>query len=156
MAPSLRNQTVRSLDLAGRRVRLASLVDSDYEGWHAVRVRCRDWLVPWEPRSKGAPVAPEDRGSFMSRCAMRERERQLGSGFGFGIFVDGRFGGEITLSSIQRGPFQSGAIGYWIDEGLAGLGLVPESVVVVLQFALFLRLRVPSVRCTHCNDCCSR
>ena len=48
MAPSLRNQTVRSLDLAGRRVRLASLVDSDYEGWHAVRVRCRDWLVPWE------------------------------------------------------------------------------------------------------------
>lgn len=66
---------------------------------------------------------------------MRERERQLGSGFGFGIFVEGRFAGEITLSSVQRGPFQNGAIGYWIDEELAGSGLVPEAVVVVLQFA---------------------
>ncbi len=66
---------------------------------------------------------------------MRERERQLGSGFGFGIFVEDRFAGEITLSSIQRGPFQNGSIGYWIDEELAGSGLVPEAVVVVLQFA---------------------
>jgi ribosomal-protein-alanine N-acetyltransferase len=66
---------------------------------------------------------------------MRERERQLGSGFGFGIFVEGRFGGEITLSSIQRGPFQNGSIGYWIDQDLAGSGFVPEAVVVVLQFA---------------------
>ncbi len=66
---------------------------------------------------------------------MRERERQLGTGFGFGIFLEGRFAGEITLSSIQRGPFQNGAIGYWIDEELAGSGLVPEAVVVVLQFA---------------------
>jgi ribosomal-protein-alanine N-acetyltransferase len=66
---------------------------------------------------------------------MRERERQLGSGFGFGIFLEGRFAGEITLSSIQRGPFQNGSIGYWIDEELAGMGLTPEAVVVVLQFA---------------------
>ena len=66
---------------------------------------------------------------------MRERERQMGSGFGFGIFFEGRFCGEITLSSIQRGPFQNGFIGYWIDEDMAGSGLIPEAVVVVLQFA---------------------
>ena len=39
------------------------------------------------------------------------------------------------MSSIQRGPFQSGVIGYWIDEALAGRGLVPEAVVVTLRFA---------------------
>ena len=111
------------------------MVESDYEAWLAVRTRCRKWLVPWEPRSKGAPLAPEDAASFSARCGMRERERQLGSGFGFGIFLEGRFAGEITLSSIQRGPFQSGSIGYWIDEELAGSGLIPEAVVVVLQFA---------------------
>jgi ribosomal-protein-alanine N-acetyltransferase len=66
---------------------------------------------------------------------MRERERQLGSGFGFGIFFEGRFTGEVTLSSIQRGPFQNGSIGYWIDEEAAGQGLIPEAVVVVLKFA---------------------
>jgi hypothetical protein len=42
---------------------------------------------------------------------MRERERELGSGFGPGIFFEGRFCGEITLFSIQRGPFQNGSIG---------------------------------------------
>jgi ribosomal-protein-alanine N-acetyltransferase len=134
-SPSLRAPAVRSLELPGWRIRLATLIDADYESWHAVRVRCRNWLVPWEPRSKGAPPAPEDAASFSARCGMRERERQLGSGFGFGIFYDRRFCGEITLSSIQRGPFQNGSIGYWIDEEMAGAGLIPEAVVVVLQFA---------------------
>jgi ribosomal-protein-alanine N-acetyltransferase len=59
----------------------------------------------------------------------------MGSGFGFGIFFEGRFVGEITLSSIQRGPLQSAFVGYWIDEAVAGLGLMPESVVTVLQYA---------------------
>jgi len=135
MTPSLRAPLVRSLELPGWRIRLATLVESDYEAWLAVRTRCRSWLVPWEPRSKGAPLPPVDAVSFSARCGMRERERQLGSGFGFGIFVEGRFGGEITLSSIQRGPFQNGSIGYWIDQDLAGSGFVPEAVVVVLQFA---------------------
>ena len=143
-SPSLRAPVVRSLELPGWRVRLATLVEGDYEAWHAVRSRCRSWLVPWEPRSKGAPLAAEDVASFVARCGMRERERQLGSGFGFGIFSDGRFCGEITLSSIQRGPFQNGSIGYWIDEEMAGTGLIPEAVVVVLQFA-FETLRLHRV-----------
>ncbi len=100
--------------------------------------------MPWEPRSKGAPLPPEDAASFAARCTMRERERQLGTGFGFGIFVEGRFAGEVTLSSIQRGPFQNGSIGYWIDRGAGRSGLVPEAVVVVLQFA-FETLRLHRV-----------
>ena len=74
-------------------------------------------------------------GQLAARCALRERERQIGSGFGFGIFVGERFVGELTLSSIQRGPFQSGSIGYWIDRDWAGQSLVPEAVVVTLRFA---------------------
>ena len=135
MSAMLRSPAVRSLELNGRRVRLATLIEADYPAWLEVRNRCRDWLVPWEPRSKGAPLPAEDQASFSARCAMRERERQLGSGFDFGIFHEGRFAGEVTLSSIQRGPFQNGSIGYWVDQDLAGIGLVPESVVVVLQFA---------------------
>ncbi|MDA8314833.1 MAG: GNAT family protein [Actinomycetota bacterium] len=123
------------LELAGRRVLLRTLTEADYEAWVEVRARCREWLLPWEPRPKGAPPASEDRASFAARCALRERERQLGTGYGFGIFVGRRFAGEITLSSIQRGPFQTGHIGYWIDRDLAGHGYVPEAVVVVLAFA---------------------
>ncbi len=124
-----------ALELVGRRVRLRTLAEPDYDAWYEVRTRCRQWLVPWEPRPAGSPPAGEDRLSFASRCAARERERQLGGGYGFGIFVSGRLAGEITLSSIQRGPFQSAFLGYWIDQELAGLGLVPEATVVVLRFA---------------------
>ncbi|MDA8294957.1 MAG: GNAT family protein [Actinomycetota bacterium] len=134
MMPRARPAT-EVLELAGRRVRLRSLTEQDYPAWIEVRRRCHDWLVPWEPRPAGAPPAPEDASSFGVRCGMRERERQLGTGFGFGIFVDGSFAGEITLSSVQRGPFQQAFIGYWVDQQLAGQGLVPESVVVVLRFA---------------------
>ena len=132
------------LELPGRRLSLRTLLESDHAAWSEVRSRCRDWLVPWEPRPAGMPAASEDRASFAARCALRERERQIGSGFGFGIFVDDRFAGEVTLSSIQRGPFQSASIGYWIDRELAGQGLVPEAVVVTLRFA-FETLRLHRV-----------
>jgi ribosomal-protein-alanine N-acetyltransferase len=66
---------------------------------------------------------------------MRERERQLGTGYGFGIFAGGRLVGELTLSSVQRGPFQGASIGYWVDHAQAGRGYVPEAVAVALGFA---------------------
>jgi [ribosomal protein S5]-alanine N-acetyltransferase len=130
-----RSSVIDPVVLRGRRVVLRTLTDNDFEGWSEVRVRCHDWLVPWEPRVAGTALPPEDFRNFSARCALRERERQLGSGFGFGIFVGGRFAGELTLSSIQRGPFQCASVGYWIDEALAGRGYVPEGVVACLRFA---------------------
>jgi ribosomal-protein-alanine N-acetyltransferase len=132
------------ITLHGRRIVLRTMSEQDYDAWHEVRKRCRDWLLKWEPRSAHASHLAEDRRSFVSRCAIRERERQIGTGFGFGIFVDGRFVGEITLSSIQRGPLQSAYIGYWIDEAVAGQGLMPEAVVTMLQYA-FESLRLHRV-----------
>jgi [ribosomal protein S5]-alanine N-acetyltransferase len=123
------------LELVGWRLRLRTLTEEDYDAWYEVRARCRDWLVPWEPRPAGAPPTPEDRASFGVRCAARERERQMGTGYGFGLFVEGRFAGEITLSSIQRGPFQNAFVGYWVDRSLAGNGLASEATVLLLRFA---------------------
>lgn len=129
--------------LFGRRVLLRPLVVTDFNAWREVRRRNVDWLTKWEPsRPPGAPDVIEDRDAFTVRCHARQRERQLGAGFGFGIFVDGELSGEVNLSSVQRGPFQSGTVGYWIDEARAGNGYMPEAVVVVLRYAFEeLRLR---------------
>ncbi|MDQ2754928.1 MAG: GNAT family N-acetyltransferase, partial [Actinomycetota bacterium] len=81
------------------------------------------------------PDATEDRRVFAARCGARERERQLGTGYGFGIFAEGRFAGEINLSSVQRGPYQNAYVGYWIDEAMAGRSYTPEAAVVLSRFA---------------------
>lgn len=126
----------RSGALFGRRVMLRPIVLADFAAWREVRERCGDWLTRWEPaRLPHQPDVTQDRDAFAVRCSARHRERQLGTGFGFGIFADGRFAGEINLSSIQRGPFQNAYVGYWIDERWAGQGLMPEAVVVLARFA---------------------
>jgi ribosomal-protein-alanine N-acetyltransferase len=125
--------------LTGRRVLLRPLVPTDFEAWREVRLRSREWLVKWEPRPlPGQPDATEDRRVFAARCGARERERQLGSGYGFGIFVGPdreQFAGEINLGTVQRGPYQNAYVGYWIDEAVAGNSYVPEAFVVLCRFA---------------------
>lgn len=122
--------------LIGRRIVLRSLVPEDFPQWREVRRRNEDWLTQWEPsRVQGAPDVVEDRNAFVLRCHARDRERQLGTGYGFGVFVGGSFAGEINLSSVQRGPFQSGYVGYWIDQVQAGKSYTSEAVVVLSRYA---------------------
>jgi [ribosomal protein S5]-alanine N-acetyltransferase len=129
--------------LTGRRITLRPLVAADFAAWQEVRRRNDAWLTPWEPaRNPNLPDVVESGEAFGMRCSARERERQLGTGFGFGIFAADREGGrqkgfcgEINLSSVQRGPFQSAYVGYWIDSACAGQGYMPEAVVLVARFA---------------------
>jgi len=122
--------------LTGRRVTLRPLAVGDFAAWQEVRRRNADWLLKWEPkRVPGAPDPVESRDAFAMRCGARQRERQLGTGFAYGIFVGSAFAGEINLSIVQRGPFQSSYVGYWIDEACAGQGLMPEAVVCMCRSA---------------------
>jgi ribosomal-protein-alanine N-acetyltransferase len=109
----------------------------DWDGWRDVRHRSRDWLEVWEPRPEpGASDPVTDREAFRARCGAWDRQRHFDAAYGFGLFLrDGRFAGEASLGSVQRGPFQSAFIGYWIDEALAGRGYVPEGVVLLIRHA---------------------
>jgi ribosomal-protein-alanine N-acetyltransferase len=120
--------------LFGRRVVLRPLVPADFAAWRDVRRRNVDWLTKWEPtRLAGQPDVIEDPHAFAVRCSARERERQMGAGYGFGVFAEGEFAGEVNLSSIQRGPFQNAYVGYWIDEAKAGNAYTSEALVAVFR-----------------------
>lgn len=123
--------------LASPRVVLRPLEMADFRAWRAVRIRNREWIEPWEPGTDpdvGDQLA--DRSVFRSRCVVGPRQRPLDSVYPFGIFLHtGELVGEVHLSDIRRGPFQNATVGYWIDQGYAGIGLMPEAVCLVLQFA---------------------
>lgn len=121
--------------LVSRRTVLRPLTGADFEAWREVRRANVDWLTRWEPRrAANSPDVIESRDAFAVRCSARQREWQLGTGFGFGLFLDGAFAGEVNINCVQRGPFQNAYMGYWIDHRVAGLGYVPEAVVAVLRF----------------------
>ncbi len=140
----------RSFELQGRRVTLRPLRGDDFDQWSEVRIRSHDWFTKWEPEHlTGIPDPAWDRHAFENRNAARDREWQLGTGYGFGLFIKGDFAGEVNLSCVLRGPFQNAYIGYWIDESRAGHGYVPESVAMLFRFAFddlgLHRVQIPIV-----------
>jgi ribosomal-protein-alanine N-acetyltransferase len=126
----------RDASLVGPRVVLRALDGDDFEAWRDIRLRCRDWLEPWEPLPEpGSPDPVSDREAFRARCGAWERQRQFDTAYGYGLFLrDGTLLGEVSLGSVLRGPFQSGFIGYWIDEKHAGNSYVPEGVALVIRY----------------------
>lgn len=119
----------------GSRVVLRPLRADDFDAWSEVRLRCRAWLEAWEPYPEPGTADPAvDRDAFRARCNAWDRQRHFDAAYGYGLFLaDGRFAGEISIGSVQRGPFQMGYLGYWIDQALAGRGYTPEGVVLALR-----------------------
>ena len=122
--------------LYGKRVMLRPLALTDWDDWFEVRRRNEAWLTPWEPLRPANLLDPtKHRDAFASRCTARDRDRQMGAAYGFGVFVGSRLVGEINLNGIVRGASQMGTIGYWIDREAAGHRYTAEGVVVLAKFA---------------------
>jgi ribosomal-protein-alanine N-acetyltransferase len=137
--PSMSAAAIR---LYGRRLMLRPLQPNDWPQWAEVRQRNEQWLTPWEPLRPANLLDPtRDREAFMSRCSARDRDRQMGVAYGFGVFVGNELAGEINLNNVARGALQSGTVGYWIDRAQAGQRYTAEGVVMVAKFA-FEQLRL--------------
>jgi ribosomal-protein-alanine N-acetyltransferase len=124
-------------ELIGGRVMLRPLRVDDWDAWREVRLRCREWLEKWEPLPEPGSTDPAlEREAFRARCGAWDRQRHFDAAYGFGLFLlDGRLAGEVSLGSVQRGPFQMGYIGYWVDEALAGNNYIPEGVTLMMRHA---------------------
>jgi ribosomal-protein-alanine N-acetyltransferase len=65
------------------------------------------------------------------------REARAGRMLPFAIDLDGELVGQLTVSGIAWGSLRSGQIGYWVDRRVAGRGITPTAVAMVVDHCFF-------------------
>ncbi|MDH6577038.1 ribosomal-protein-alanine N-acetyltransferase [Kitasatospora sp. MAP5-34] len=107
----------------------------DQNAWQEVSRRNRDWLRRWEAT---VPPAPPGRGG--TRPSYRQMVRYLRGEAGAGrmlpfvVLHQGRLVGQLTVGGITWGSMCSANVGYWVDEGVAGRGIMPTAVALAVDY----------------------
>ncbi|MFL6238657.1 MAG: GNAT family N-acetyltransferase [Actinomycetes bacterium] len=117
-------------------VRLRPLRRRDARAWCELRRRNAAWLTPWEstlPFTSYVSVDAANRATYRGMLRMLRRQARAGVGLPFAIDYDGRLAGQVTVSSIVRGSLHSASVGYWVDEAVAGHGVAPTAVALVVD-----------------------
>jgi ribosomal-protein-alanine N-acetyltransferase len=71
---------------------------------------------------------------------VRESRRQARRGLGlpFVVTYDDRLVGQVTVTGITWGSARWGQVGYWIDRAVAGRGITPIAVALVVDHCFFV------------------
>jgi ribosomal-protein-alanine N-acetyltransferase len=125
------------VSLADGRVGLRPLRMRDAAAWSEVRIRNEQWLSPWEGRPESQPPSTwAERHSpvvFTAMLRTLRRESRAGRSLPLAVTYDGRLAGQVTASNVVRGAFDSAAVGYWVDGALAGRGVLPTALALLVD-----------------------
>ena len=123
--------------LAHGNIGVRPLRSRDAALWSEIRVRNEVWLAPWEGRAPSQPRASwRDRHSpavFTAMLRHQRKEARAGRLLPFAVTVEGRLVGSVTVGGITRGASDSGYVGYWVDESVAGRGVLPTALALILD-----------------------
>lgn len=106
----------------------------DAAAWVELRVRNHAWLAPWEATPPGSPYVerPTQLGYAVMLRGLR-RQARLGESLPFAVTYAGRLAGQLTIGGIVRGSLNSGYAGYWLDEAVAGRGVMPTALALAVD-----------------------
>lgn len=107
----------------------------DSHAWHEVYERNREWLRPWE-----ATVPPGTHGArptFRAMVRYLRAEASAGRMLPFVITYDGQLVGQLTVAGIAYGSMCAAHVGYWVDEAVAGRGVVPTALAMATDHCFF-------------------
>jgi ribosomal-protein-serine acetyltransferase len=91
----------------------------------ASRPELRKWL-PWVDATK----SPEDSKAFIAGSSDKRNE---GQEFGYGIIVDGKIAGHV---SIMNPMMESAEVGYWVATDVAGKGFATVATKAISELGL--------------------
>lgn len=117
-------------------LRLRPIALSDRRDWRRVRQRNIAWLSRWDATTPpGADARPRTFGAMVRAM---QREARAGRQLPFAVEYDGDFVGQLTVNNIVRGSAQFASMGYWIDQGHAGKGLMTRAVAMAADHCFFV------------------
>lgn len=122
----------------GVEIELGPLQRRDAREWLQLRRRNRAWLTEWEAT---APDGTPNAVRFPVLVRHYNREGRDGRMLPFAIRCEGRLVGQLHLFGISGGSLQSAAAGYWVDERMAGRGVIPTALALAGDHA-FAELRL--------------
>jgi ribosomal-protein-alanine N-acetyltransferase len=110
----------------------------DNREWREVRARNADWLRPWEatspdPVSEQAPTY----GAMVRRLQVEARQ---GRSMPFVVEFGGSLVGQLTVGGIAWGSLRGAHIGYWVDQRVAGRGIIPTAVAMATDHCFAIGL----------------
>ena len=99
----------------------------DRADWLEVRSRNAAWLAPWEatpPRDTAPPM------SFTTMVRSLRQQARKGTLLPFVVTYEGVLVGQLTVGGITWGSLCSAHVGYWVDQRVAGRGVMPTAVAL--------------------------
>ncbi len=125
---------------------LAPLRQRDRGAWERVRNANVGWLRPWEATlPPGSEIGPATYPGLVRALAKQARDGRMLPWLVWYDELPGKarpqLAGQLTVSGIVGGSASWGQIGYWVDERLAGRGLIPTAVALAVDYC-FQALRL--------------
>ena len=120
------------------RLGLRPLRQRDAQVWREVRSRNASWLRRWEATSPSPEAdAPPTYAAMVRRLRAEARD---GRTMPFVVTYGGDLVGQLTVGGITWGSLRSAYIGYWVDEAVAGRGIMPTAVAMATDYCFALGL----------------
>lgn len=114
-------------------VTVRPLTYGDADEWAALRTANREWLRPWE--ATAPPDAPVPPVTFRQFIRHERRVRRDRLGWPMAIVHRGALVGRVVIAGVEWGAQRSGSLGYWLDRGHAGQGIVPTAAALLATHA---------------------
>jgi ribosomal-protein-alanine N-acetyltransferase len=117
-------------------VLLRPLRRRDAGAWSRSRLANAEWLEQWEPTSSRSWQSRNSIGEYHRTLSRLRSAARLGVMLPFGVVYGERLVGQLNVSNVVRGALRSCSVGYWIDSAVAGRGITPTALALVIDHCL--------------------
>jgi ribosomal-protein-alanine N-acetyltransferase len=107
----------------------------DAARWAQLRRDNLEWLGPWE--STRPPGSAGRTGGYRTLTRDLIRQGRSGRALPFVVTYDDVMVGQLTVTGVTWGSARWAQVGYWIDRGYAGRGIMPVAVALACDHCLF-------------------